>query len=183
MAEHKKGAVAYYLIIALILGAITYVEFAIVEYQNAISWLNPFWTIIVLVVLSLVKFALVVAIYMHLRDDDPIYTGFFSSGMVIAMGTFVALSFLFTVRSVNAFRSHQETTAAIEGEAAPGHGEGEHVVVTEPVKTLAESSHVPSPKNQAALNVSLPAAPVAEYSLRLPGLAMAETLPQNAETT
>ncbi len=181
MAEHKKGAIAYYLIIALILGAITYLEFAIVEFQDAISWLNPFWTIFTLVTLSIVKFAMVVAIYMHLRDDDPIYTGFFSSGIVIAMGTFVALSFLFTVRSVNSFRAQQTDTQAIEGEAQAGHGEAMHEVITEPVKTLAEASHVPAPKNQKVLKLALPAAPVAEFSLRLPGLAMAETAPQATE--
>jgi mono/diheme cytochrome c family protein len=181
MAEHKKGAIAYYLIIALILGAITYLEFAIVEFQDAISWLNPFWTIVTLVALSIVKFAMVVAIYMHLRDDDPIYTGFFSSGIVIAMGTFVALSFLFTVRSVNNFRAQEKVTAAIEGEAQAGHGEATHEVLTEPVKTLAEASHVPAPKNQKILKLALPAAPVAEFSLRLPGLAMAESAPQVTE--
>ena len=182
MAETKKGAVAFYLIIALVLGAITYVEFAIVEYQDAISWINATWTIILLVVLSLIKFALVVAIYMHLRDDDPIYTGFFSSGMIIALGTFVALSFLFTVRSVNAYRTQQaetETHGEVIAEDTShgeevGHGEEEeHAVELEPHKTLAEAFRVPSPKNQSAVQVSLPRAPVAEYSLRLPGLAMA----------
>lgn len=178
MAEHKKGAVTYYLIIALILGAITYVEFAIVEYQSAISWLSPFWLIVILIVLSLIKFVLVMAIYMHLRDDDPIYTGFFSSGMVIAMGTFVALSFLFTVRSVNTYRAQQPVDEVMAAEAHGGHADAEHEIVLEPVKTLAEASHVPAPKDQRLLKISLPAAPVAEFSLRLPGLAMAEAVPQ-----
>ena len=174
MAEHKKGAIAFYLIIALILGAITYVEFAIVEYKDAITFLNTFWTFAWLAILSVVKFALVVAIYMHLRDDDPIYTSFFSSGMVIAMGTFIALSFLFTVRSVNDIRT-VNAQAAHEADMA-SHGEeeahGDEHAALEPEKTLAEYSKTPSPKNQAAFaSISLPAAPVAEYSLRLPGLA------------
>lgn len=182
MAEHKKGAVAYYLIIALVLGAITYVEFAIVEYQDAISWLNGFWTITILIVLSVIKFIMVVAIYMHLRDDDPIYTSFFASGIVIAMGTFVALSFLFTVGSV--LKSNTLVAQAEHGEVSEaGHGEEtEHAVSLEPEKTIAEAFRVPSPKNQGAVKVSLPNAPVAEYSLRLPGVAFAETLDATADT-
>ncbi len=185
MAEHKKGAVAYYLIIALILGAITYVEFAIVEYKDAITFLNTFWTFAWLAILSVVKFALVVAIYMHLRDDDPIYTSFFSSGMVIAMGTFIALSFLFTVRSVNDART-VNAQAVHEAEMA-SHGEeeahGDEHAELEPEKTLAEYSKTPSPKNQAAFaSISLPAAPVAEYSLRLPGLAATAAAMQEAAT-
>jgi len=182
MAEHKKGAVAYYLIIALVLGAITYVEFAIVEYQNAMSWLTPFWIIVSLVVMSIVKFIMVVAIYMHLRDDDPIYTSFFSSGIVIAMGTFVALSFLFTVGSVANATKAQANSEALHGEEANhgedkehGGGHGEVHVEIEPEKTIAEAFRVPSVKDQSAVQVSLPTAPVAEYSLRLPGVAFAAT--------
>jgi hypothetical protein len=35
---------------------------------------------------------MVIWFFMHLKDDDKLYTGFFASGMVIALGTFVVLA-------------------------------------------------------------------------------------------
>ena len=128
--DHKEGSVASYILIALILGVITYIEFAIVEYE--ISWLTTSWTFFWLAALSVVKFFLVIWFFMHLKDDNKTYTGFFSSGMVIAIGTFIALSFLFTGRSVSFARNQiaNDTHAVAEG----GHGdeavsfaEGEHL--------------------------------------------------------
>ena len=93
--EHKGNPVATYIITALILGVITYIEFAIVEYE--ISWLSRAATIFWLIALSVVKFVMVVAIFMHLKDDEKTYTGFFSSGMLMALATFIILPILFTV--------------------------------------------------------------------------------------
>ena len=169
---HHKGGTAFYYVIALILMAITYLEFAIVEYD--IAWLNNAATIVLLVGLSLLKFALVIAIYMHLRDDDPIYTGFFSSGIVIAMGTFIALSFLFTARGMIAASSAQTQAAlaesVIEGEAMHERGleELERLVAAE--RPLLESYRVPEPKRQD-IRLALPEAPAPVYSLRSAGAA------------
>ena len=93
MAEHKKHGAGIYVVVALILAVLTYVEFAIVEYP--VAWLTPGQVMFWLIAMSLVKFWMVIWFFMHLRDDPKLYTGFFSSGMFIAMGTFVALSFLF----------------------------------------------------------------------------------------
>lgn len=98
--DHSHGgSVGSYILIALILGVITYVEFAIVEYE--IAWLSQGATFFWLVALSVIKFILVIMFFMHLKYDDALFTGFFSSGMVIATGTLIALSLLFTVRSVS----------------------------------------------------------------------------------
>ena len=161
MAEHGKGnAVRFYIIIAVILMVLTYLEFAIVEYEFA--WINSVTTIIALVVMSLLKFALVVAIYMHLRDDDPIYTRFFSSGLVIALGTFIALSFLFTVRSV---MNTQPRVVAQEHteEAAEEHGATLEDLVEE--RTQAELLSVPAPKTQR-VQIPLPEAQMTSFSLK-----------------
>jgi mono/diheme cytochrome c family protein len=93
MAEHKKHGIGIYVVVALILAVITYVEFAIVEYP--VAWLTPGQVMFWLIAMSVVKFWMVIWFFMHLKDDPKIYTGFFSSGMFIAMGTFVALSFMF----------------------------------------------------------------------------------------
>jgi mono/diheme cytochrome c family protein len=102
VSDHHKHAVRNYIIIALILGVFTYIEYAMIEFPEhaAFAWMSSGMILLWLIVLSFGKFLLVVAYFMHLREDNRLYTGFFSSGMVIAMGTFVALSFLFTVRSV-----------------------------------------------------------------------------------
>lgn len=120
-AKHEGSSVRTYVIIALILAAITYVEFALIEYDFA--FLDRTTTLVSLVVLSVIKFVLVVMFFMHLRDDDNILTGFFSSGMVIAVGTLVALSLLFTVRSLSYAQTPQEEQA----ELAQAIGDGEHV--------------------------------------------------------
>ena len=93
MANNKHSSVAGYIIVALILGVITYIEFAIVEYPQ--EWLGRNWTMFWLIALSVVKFIMVVMYFMHLKDDDSTYTGFFSSGMFISMATFVGLTAMF----------------------------------------------------------------------------------------
>ncbi len=119
---HEGGSsVRTYVIIALILAAITYAEFALIEYDFA--FLDRTTTLVSLVVLSVIKFVLVVMFFMHLKDDDNIFTGFFSSGMVIAVGTLVALSLLFTVRSLSYAQTPQEEQA----ELVQAIGDGEHV--------------------------------------------------------
>ena len=189
---NKKGALAFYIVIALILGAITYVEFAIVEYQEVFAWLTRGLILTTLAVLSLIKFALVVAIYMHLRDDDPTYTGFFLSGMVIALASFIALSALFTVPSVvRALGQEADTNSAVYDETEvgdsqhdgeeTGHGReeaGHHFDLAElENKGAFEYARVPSPKEQYT-EFYLPAAEEASFTLRgssTAGAAQAQT--------
>jgi len=173
MADHSKGnAVRFYIIIALILMALTYLEFAIVEYE--VAFLNNVTTIVALVGMSILKFALVVAIYMHLRDDDPIYTRFFSSGLVIAMGTFIALSFLFTVRSVMntqpRVRAQEQTDEASILEDGETILEEKTAVLDELAeeRPKAESFRVPAPKSQR-VRIPLPEAQMSSFSLKAPG--------------
>lgn len=99
MSQKKKSnPVATYVITAIILAIITYIEFAIIEYE--IAWLSSAAILFWLIALSVVKFIMVVAIFMHLKDDELTYTGFFSSGMLLALGTFIVLPILFTVASI-----------------------------------------------------------------------------------
>src|SRR5690625_2304039 len=99
MRKNNLGSVATYVVIALILAVITYVEFAIVEYD--IAWLSRGAVMFWLFFLSIIKFLLVIMFFMHLKGDDKTYTGFFSAGMIMALGTFIGLIFLFTVTSVS----------------------------------------------------------------------------------
>lgn len=175
--NHHKGGIGFYVFVVLVLSVITYIEFAIVEYE--ISWLNRGWTMALLAVLSLVKFFMVIWFFMHLKDDNKTYTGFFSSGMVIAMGTFIALAALFTVRSAMNVRAQQQTEeAALHGEAEAGH---EEVEIAE--RPFEDTLRIPQPKNQV-LNVEVPRAATDTFSLDgIPAFGLVnDTAPAN-ETT
>jgi mono/diheme cytochrome c family protein/heme/copper-type cytochrome/quinol oxidase subunit 4 len=179
--SHHKGGIGFYVFVLMVLAVITYIEFAIVEYE--IAWLNRGWTLALLAILSLVKFFMVIWFFMHLKDDNKTYTGFFSSGMVIAMGTFIALAALFTVRSaMNVRAQNQVEEAAIHGEAEAGHGGEEHAVEI-PERAFADTLRVPQPKNQG-LAVELPRAATDSFSLDgIPAFGLVnDTAPAN-ETT
>lgn len=154
--EHEGSSVGFYIFIALVLGVITYVEFALVEHQE--TWfaaLSNFWILTLLVVLSVVKFVMVVMFFMHLKQDDRTFTGFFTSGMVIAVGTLFALSALFTVRSLaTAQTPQQEQAGAAHGEEETTEGHGAEV--TEP--SPAHRFEYPAPKtlDEAVIDLTPP---------------------------
>lgn len=96
MAEgnHKNHSIRPYVIVAIVLAIITYLEFAIIEYE--IPFLGQTATMWWLIIMSIAKFVFVIYYFMHLKDDDAAYSGFFWSGMVIGFGTFIAFTFLMT---------------------------------------------------------------------------------------
>ncbi len=124
--KHEGSSVLFYIFVALVLGAITYLEFALVQHQETwFAGLSGGAILALLIGLSVVKFVMVVMFFMHLQGDDRTFTGFFTSGMVIAVGTLFALSALFTVRSVAAAQTPQQEqqleaeTEAHDAEAEP----------------------------------------------------------------
>ena len=135
--QHEGSSVLFYILIALVLGVITYVEFALVEHQDTwFAGLGRGTILTLLVGLSVVKFVMVVMFFMHLKQDDRTFTGFFTSGMVIATGTLLALSALFTVRSVAAAQTPPEQEVQQQTEA--------HDAGAEP--TAAHRFEYPAPK-------------------------------------
>jgi cytochrome c oxidase subunit IV len=96
--DHAHGAAAHghmhtklYLVTALILCVLTALEVALYESSFRANTLF----IPLLIVMSAVKFALVVALYMHLKFDDKLFTQLFTGPLIIAGCTLVALLFLF----------------------------------------------------------------------------------------
>jgi cytochrome c oxidase subunit 4 len=94
--EHAAGArqrshptVRQYLLIGLLLTLITVVELA-ASYSDIGSLLIP-----ILIVLSAVKFAVVVAYFMHLRFEHALLTQLFACGFVLACALLIALIALF----------------------------------------------------------------------------------------
>jgi hypothetical protein len=86
--------VAKYTITAIILGLITSVE-VLVLYPPLVMAGDTF-KIALLGFLGILKFIIVVALFMHLWHDNPLFTGIFTLGMIIGAGTLVALVALFS---------------------------------------------------------------------------------------
>ena len=78
--------------VALILTLITVVEVWI-YYIPSIVASRAF--VPMLLIMSAVKFFIVVAFYMHLRYDHKLFRALFTAPLIIAMTTIVALMFLF----------------------------------------------------------------------------------------
>ena len=101
-----------YLKVAATLVALTGLEVA-VFYIDA---LEPAFLLIFLV-LSVVKFALVVMFYMHLKFDARLFSGVFVGGLVLAIAVAVMVMALFQVISAKANPEEEEsgsTTAQLE---------------------------------------------------------------------
>lgn len=79
-----------YVKIAAILAAITLVEVAVYYIPSLTGALTP-----ILIVLSAVKFAMVVLWFMHLKFDSMLFSYLFVGGLGIAGLVLIALIFLF----------------------------------------------------------------------------------------
>ncbi|MBM4192783.1 MAG: cytochrome C oxidase subunit IV [Gemmatimonadetes bacterium] len=96
-ADHEAGGHAHptwkeYKWVALWLFLITVVE-VWVYYIPAFVATKFF--VPALLIMSAVKFVIVVMFYMHLKYDSPLFKRIFSGLLAIAMGTLLALLFLF----------------------------------------------------------------------------------------
>lgn len=80
---------ARYTLTALALGLFTAIEVLVLYPPLAHAGDHP--KIALLLFLGTCKFVLVVALFMHLWNDDPIYTGIFGLGMFLGVGTLVAI--------------------------------------------------------------------------------------------
>lgn len=78
-----------YIIIGLILTVITAVEL-VASYQDLGSLLVP-----ILLILSAVKFVIVVALFMHLKFESRLFTWMFLFGLVLGGAILIALVVLF----------------------------------------------------------------------------------------
>lgn len=182
MAEgnHKNHSIRPYVIVAIVLAIITYLEFAIIEYE--IPFLSQTATMWWLIIMSIAKFVFVIYYFMHLKDDDAAYSGFFWSGMVIGFGTFIAFSFLMTAPASLSF---VRTQLAPDGEFVHGqHAQGDygHKGIDEATMASIESDGYSRnlssvfdhtrPKNQRVL-FTPPAAATSGWTLAEPETAVA----------
>tara|TARA_B100000003_G_scaffold78878_1_gene70828 strand:- start:24 stop:467 length:444 start_codon:yes stop_codon:yes gene_type:complete len=87
------GTPAFYAIVGLILAVITLVEFLIFYVESLGVLLIP-----IMLILSLMKFVIVVAFFMHLRFDNKIFTYLFFAGFILAAVITVALLVLLAIK-------------------------------------------------------------------------------------
>jgi cytochrome c oxidase subunit 4 len=85
-AEHAHASVWTYVTIAIVLTAVTGLEFAVLYIRALTPILVP-----LLLVLSAGKFALVVLFFMHLRYDKPLLTVLFGAPLLIAVAVVVIM--------------------------------------------------------------------------------------------
>ena len=86
------ATVATYLRIAVVLAIVTAMEISLLY----IPGLPNHVMVAGLIVMSIVKFALVVGFYMHLRYDHPILRALFVGPLLVACGIILALMALFS---------------------------------------------------------------------------------------
>jgi cytochrome c oxidase subunit 4 len=87
------GTPVFYAIVGLILAVITLVEFLIFYVESLGVLLIP-----IMLILSLMKFVIVVAFFMHLRFDNKIFTYLFFAGFILAAVISVALLVLLAIK-------------------------------------------------------------------------------------
>ena len=87
------GTPAFYAIVGLILAVITLVEFLIFYVESLGVLLIP-----IMLILSLMKFVIVVAFFMHLRFDNKLFTYLFFAGFILAAVISVALLILLAIK-------------------------------------------------------------------------------------
>ncbi len=106
-SHHEASKFHIFVQLAMILAVITGVEIVLIYIPL------PKWLIVTtLVTLSLVKFMLVIFIFMHLKWDKLFCTILFFIGLVLAGGTVAALLALFATEDGKPLTS--EETSAIE---------------------------------------------------------------------
>lgn len=88
--ERPHPGARQYITIATVLGLITAGEVSVYYMQPLRPILPP-----LLIVLSAIKFALVVMFYMHLKFDHRLFTGMFLFGLSAAAFTIIAFLALF----------------------------------------------------------------------------------------
>lgn len=91
-AAHAHPSGATYLKVAAILTIITVIE--VWAYYIPALVASPLFNPS-LIIMSALKFAIVVLFYMHLKYDHKLFKALFTGPLIIAMGTIMALLFLF----------------------------------------------------------------------------------------
>ena len=116
-SQQREGAhptAATYVKIAFILSFLTAIEF-LVFYADVPNLV----LIAIFLLLSLVKFTLVILFYMHLKFDNPLFSVMFVGGLALAVTVSIALMAIFQTLSTFANPSEGDGEVHISTEVAP----------------------------------------------------------------
>ena len=91
-SEHAHPTPLQYAVVALILTIITAIEVGIFYVEALGAAIIP-----IFLILSAIKFALVVMFYMHLKFESKLFSSFFVGGILLATSVIIALMALFSV--------------------------------------------------------------------------------------
>lgn len=91
--HEAHGTVKLYVIFAVVLCVITFIEWFIFKHKESMGLSNPVM-VVVLLGLSLIKFIMVCGWYMHLRYDRKILTKMFVAAMAISLSVFIVVKLL-----------------------------------------------------------------------------------------
>ena len=133
-----------YVVVAIFLFAITLVEFLIIVPEN---FRGAGWTLAPLVILSVVKFAVVILFYMHLKFDNRMLTWIFLGGLFLGLSVTMALVGLFGTFTPSPRAWAQANAVAYEHEAEAG---AEHVETPPATESTVSESGVTEPETAAA---------------------------------
>jgi cytochrome c oxidase subunit 4 len=93
--EHPHPTAGTYLRVAAVLVVLTVIEVGVFYVPAFKPFLAP-----ILLILSAVKFAIVVMFYMHLKMDSRFFTLLFGGPLLLASGVLLGLLFLYGVMSL-----------------------------------------------------------------------------------
>jgi cytochrome c oxidase subunit 4 len=110
--QHAHHSPGQYVFIAVVLGVLTAIEVWL-SYTDISHTAQT----VMLVALMVLKFALVVMYFMHLRFDKPVFRRLFVTGLVLALGVFIIVLLSEHADLNHSTESPPETTAPA---AAPG---------------------------------------------------------------
>lgn len=117
--EKSHASVALYVWFAIVLCAITFVEWYIFKKKDALGISNQV-LVVSLLAMSLVKFAMVCGWYMHLRYDHKSLMNMLIVGMVMASATFGVLHIIVHPKECEAMKG--DCFKIGEPAAAPADG-------------------------------------------------------------
>ena len=155
--EHGGGghpSLKQYIFIAVLLFAITIVEFVLILDSVGLREASPIGTTVILFLLSGIKFAIVILFYMHLKFDNKFFFWVFLAGMVLAVMVGLALLGLFT--AVKPTLGGETRLPDVPAPCAFDHELGEHGENVCPDPTPQPTS-TPAP-TIAALAITAPVA-------------------------
>ncbi len=86
---HHHPQPRQYVTIAIVLAVLTAAEVALFYLEDGVDAIGQAITVPALLILSALKFYLVVAMFMHLRFEKPLLSRFFTTGAVLAGGLYL----------------------------------------------------------------------------------------------